>query len=326
MHTLLWEGPLLLAIRWNVNPEIFSIPLPWDGELTLRWYGLLFVSGFIIGQNLMVRWYKQEGRQEDDVYNLTLYVVAGTVLGARLGHCLFYEPARYLSDPITILYIWEGGLASHGGAIGILLAVWLYARQAPDQPYLWILDRLVILVCLGGCFIRLGNLMNSEIFGHATDLPWGFIFERASVAAYRTQPHHPTQIYEALGYLAMFFAFWRYYRKQGAQMRIGTVFGWFLIALFGFRFFVEFLKNDQVSWEGDIPLNMGQWLSIPLVLAGMAVLYYTQKHPIPIPPPVDQWGNKPGYAPKAIASDAAPAPSRQLKRAQKRKNRKTDNS
>jgi prolipoprotein diacylglyceryl transferase len=211
-------------------------------------------------------------------------VALGTILGARLGHCLFYEPSYYLSNPIEILKIWEGGLASHGAAIGIVLALWLYIRKH-KLSFLWLIDRIVIVVPLGGAFIRTGNLFNSEIYGRATDVPWAFLFERDVVrdpstgAILPNVPSHPTQIYEALSYLLIFVILFLYFRKNKDKVRDGFIFGVFLIMLFTARFFIEFIKNDQVSFESGMLFNMGQWLSLPFILIGMALIIYTDRKP-----------------------------------------------
>jgi prolipoprotein diacylglyceryl transferase len=197
----------------------------------------------------------------------------GTVIGARLGHCLFYEPEYYLSNPIEILKIWRGGLASHGAALGILLALYLWTRKF-KKKFVWILDRIVIVVALGGAFIRLGNLMNSEIYGVETSLPWGFIFIRNLEMV----PKHPTQIYEALTYFLIFaLLIWIYFRSDG-KPRKGMLFSLFLILVFGMRFLIEFIKEDQVDFEQGMALNMGQWLSIPFVLLGSGLLFWSLRN------------------------------------------------
>lgn len=260
-------------IPWNVSPEIFSVEL-FGFHFAPRWYGLLFALGFLIGQQIMFHIYRKEGKPESDVETLTIYMVLATVIGARLGHCLFYEPEVYLSDPIKILKIWEGGLASHGATIGILFGLFLYSRKKKDQPYLWVVDRIVITVALAGMMIRLGNLMNSEIYGHVTDLPWGFVFERDG----QTVPRHPTQIYEALFCLILFLVLYRIWNKRKSAMPDGLLLGIFLVALFTFRFFIEFFKEPQVAFENDMLLNMGQLLSIPAVLGGVLVLLIAQRN------------------------------------------------
>jgi phosphatidylglycerol:prolipoprotein diacylglycerol transferase len=169
---------MLNFILWSPDPAIFKIPLPNDGEHPIVWYGLLFAMGFIVGQQFMLWFFKAEGRDEKDVDQLTMYMVVAVIVGARLGHCLFYAPEDYLSDPIKILKIWEGGLASHGGAFGILIALYIYSRKKVDQSYPWILDKIGILVCLVGLFIRFGNFMNSEIIGLPTNSEYGVVFSR----------------------------------------------------------------------------------------------------------------------------------------------------
>jgi len=252
------------AINWNVNPEIFRI-----GNFAVRWYGLLFASGFLFGYLIFYKFFKKEGLTVEILDKLTIYMALGTVIGARLGHCLFYEPDYYLSNPVEILKIWKGGLASHGAAIGILLALYLFVRKY-KKSYIWILDRIVVVVALGGALIRLGNLMNSEIYGVETNLPWGFIFIRN----HEIVPKHPTQIYEALTYFSVFgLLFWIYLKTKG-QFRDGTLFGLFLILVFGIRFFIEFIKEEQVPFEEGMALNMGQLLSIPFVLLGLGILYF----------------------------------------------------
>ncbi len=259
------------AIVWNVNPEIFRI-----GSFAIRWYGVLFATGFVFGYFIMGKIFKKEGIPINVLDTLTTYMVIGTVVGARLGHCLFYEPGYYLSHPIKILEIWEGGLASHGAAVGILIALYLFSRKT-KKPYLWILDRVVIVVALAGFFIRTGNLMNSEIYGIQTSLPWGFIFERWN----ETVPKHPTQIYEGLSYLIIFFILYRIYLKKNVNLKHGYIFGLFLILLFSVRFLIEFIKEPQVGFEKNMVLNMGQLLSIPFIIAGIFFLYYSKRQKVP---------------------------------------------
>lgn len=173
---------LLSYIHWNPSPEVFHI-----GGLAIRWYGLLFASGFFFGYFIMLKFFKKEGIEVEKLDTLTTYMVFGTVLGARLGHCLFYEPAWYLSHPIKIFEVWEGGLASHGAALGIMLAIWIFGVRN-KLTFLWTIDRVVIVVALAGMFIRMGNLMNSEIFGHITTLPWGFLFPEGSKSCRSSRP------------------------------------------------------------------------------------------------------------------------------------------
>jgi phosphatidylglycerol---prolipoprotein diacylglyceryl transferase len=255
----------LLIVPWDVNPEIFRI-----GSFAIRWYGLLFASSFLFGYIIMNRIFKNENLGEEVLDRLTIYMAIGTILGARLGHCLFYEPGYYLQHPLEILMIWHGGLASHGAAIGILIALWLFSRQEKKE-YIWILDRIAIVVALSGFFIRIGNLMNSEIYGIETSLPWGFVFLRNNEVA----PKHPTQIYEALVYLTIFFLLYRlYWSKKGEHIQ-GLLISLLCILVFTARLFIEFLKEDQVAFEAAMKINMGQWLSIPFILLGIVGLYWS---------------------------------------------------
>ncbi|HPE57938.1 MAG TPA: prolipoprotein diacylglyceryl transferase [Bacteroidales bacterium] len=261
---------MLDAIVWNVKPEIFSI-----GSLSIRYYGLLFALGFVFGYIIMNYIFKKEGNPQGVLDTLTTYMVIATVVGARLGHCLFYEPEYYLAHPIDILKVWEGGLASHGAGVGIIFSLWLFSRKT-KKPLLWILDRIVIVVALAGFFIRMGNLMNSEIYGIQTDLPWGFIFERRDELV----PKHPTQIYEALFYLVIFLVLFFIYRKKGVKIQQGLLFGLFLVTLFSVRFLIEFIKEPQVGFEENMVLNMGQILSIPFIILGIYMLIRSQKKKI----------------------------------------------
>ena len=348
-------------IVWNASPEIFSL-----GLFSLRWYGLLFATGFLVGQQILIRIYKGEGKTEKHVETLTVYMVLATIIGARLGHCLFYQPEIYLKNPLEILYIWEGGLASHGAAAGILIAIYIYSRKQTDQSYLYVLDRMVITIALAGCLIRLGNLMNSEIYGKQTDASIGFVYVRGaqteigerfssfvsdvkisdkhndtilagrkyrlldlsfrSLDKYNERqflenfsrseiedhlhygqhpdlrenilvpegnlpfsideskghfeghfqiigiPRHPTQIYEALLALLLFVFLLYEYKRYKEKLPEGRIFGLFVVILFTFRVFVEYLKAPQVEFENQLFLNMGQLLSIPLIIAGLFVL------------------------------------------------------
>jgi prolipoprotein diacylglyceryl transferase len=257
-------------ITWNVSPEIFSI-----GSWSVRWYGLLFASSFFFGYLILIKVFKKEGIPIKVLDELTTYMIIGTVAGARLGHCLFYEPSYYLQHPLKIFAVWEGGLASHGAAIGIILTIIIFSRIR-KFTFLWVMDRVVIVVALSGLLIRTGNLMNSEIFGIPTDLPWGFLFLRASDPAETLDPRHPTQLYEGLSYLLIFLFLWRYYYVKNGKPSPGFLFGVFLFLIFGARFFIEFLKEPQVGFEKGMALNMGQLLSIPLVIAGIILILYSK--------------------------------------------------
>lgn len=258
-------GNFLSYIVWNADPVLI------DSFVTVRWYGLMFAIGFWIGFNIVAKMYKHEGAPEKWMGLLLIWVAAGTIIGARLGHVFFYAWDYYSEHPWKILATWEGGLASHGGAIGVIVAVILYSIFTTKRSPLWTFDKLVVAIALVGALIRIGNLMNSEIFGYPTTLPWGFMFVRSAEwhALYEGQACHPTQLYEAFCYLALFgLLMWMYWRKN-AQCRPGLIFGTFLVGIFLPRFFIEFIKNDQADFEAGMLLNMGQLLSIPFVLVGV---------------------------------------------------------
>ena len=259
----------MLFVHWHVNPVLFHI-----GGLQIRWYSLLFVSGFVIGWYLF-RWFFRREKVSEKLLDPLLYtLLIATIVGARLGHCLFYQPDYYLGSWQgfwEIFMPWKGGLASHGGAIALLLAMWWYSNHYGKKngfDFLWIMDRLCITVAFAGCMIRLGNLFNSEIYGDVTTLPWGFIFDLRG----ETEPKHPTQIYEALSYLILgLILVWVYKNKLDKVYR-GFFFGVFLIGCFGMRFLIEFIKEPQVGFEEGMALNMGQLLSIPFIIVGIAIL------------------------------------------------------
>jgi phosphatidylglycerol:prolipoprotein diacylglycerol transferase len=254
---------IISSIFWNVSPEIMKL-----GPFSLRWYGLLFASGFVLGYLILTKIYKLEKKPLADLEQLSIYVILGTVIGARLGHCLFYDPVYYLSHPIEIIKVWEGGLASHGAAIGILISIYLITKKQKDKTMLWILDRLVIVVALGGALIRLGNLFNSEIIGRPADVPWAFIFARVDDI-----PRHPAQLYESFFYLITFVVLYFTYMKTNKKSLPGYLFGLALVMIFGFRFFVEFIKENQSPFEQGMILDMGQLLSIPFVIAGFYFMF-----------------------------------------------------
>ena len=351
-------------IVWDPNPIILTL-----GPLKIVYYGLLFALGFLISQQILFYIFKKEGKPEKDVEVLTIYMVIATIVGARLGHVFFYEPAVYLADPIKILKINEGGLASHGATIGILIALWLYSKKKKDQSYFWVLDRLVIVIALTGALIRFGNFMNSEIIGLPTNSDTGVVFgrqieeviegnfaeiEKAEVfkqdgtarpdgmvpiglelqflkgnydeAAIRSyiehsikdvlvtyntvdEPHtfqdpsaeldytltqsngqffavlsllgiprHPAQLYESISCIILFFFLFALWKRMKENTPEGLFFGIFLIVIFGLRFLYEFLKENQVDFEDNLALNMGQWLSIPLVIAGILITFYVLKN------------------------------------------------
>ena len=270
---------MLNYIVWNIRPEIFIIPedIAYIGGFSVRWYGLLFALSFVFGYIILQKIFKNESIEVKVLDELTTYMIISTLVGARIGHCLFYEPEHYLANPIDILKIWEGGLASHGAAVGILLGIYFFSKRY-KRSYLWVMDRVVIVVALAGFLICTGNLMNSEIFGDITTLPWGFIFKRYYVEAYAADPRHPTQIYEGLVYLLTFVFLFNYYWSRKGVIKQGMIFGYFLVLIFGSRFFIEFIKIPQVGFEEQMFLNMGQWLSIPLILVGAALIYWSSRH------------------------------------------------
>lgn len=265
---------ILDFITWDASPVIFSI-----GPLALRWYGLAFAIGFIIGYNIVAKMFKHEGAPEKWLGILLTYVVVATIIGSRLGHVFFYQWDYYSQHPGEIFKIWEGGLASHGGVIGNFIAVWLFSIYVTKKSVSWTVDRLVVPVAMVAGLIRLGNLMNSEIYGGVTDLPWGFIFVRDG----QTLPMHPTQIYEALCYFALFGVLMWMYWKKNAQERPWLISGVFFIGVFVSRFLIEYVKNVQVGKEIEMiatyGINMGQLLSIPFIIMGVVMVVYAMTHP-----------------------------------------------
>ena len=277
-----------LTVTWNVDPILLQI-----GPVSIRYYSLLFIAGFPLGYYLFMKFYKREGVSTELLDPLLYLLLLGTVVGARLGHCLFYEPGYYLSHPVEIFKVWKGGLASHGGAIGVLLCVIIYANKYGKKhgfDKMWVFDRIAIVVSFAGCCIRLGNLFNSEIFGGATTLPWGFKFPKSYewITTYGPDVFppegvacHPTQLYEALSYLILGLVLLWIYNHKSDKIYRGWLFGVFLMVLFGMRFLIEFIKNDQVSFESGMTLNMGQLLSVPFILAGLTILILSYKYKKP---------------------------------------------
>jgi prolipoprotein diacylglyceryl transferase len=255
-------------IHWNLNPEIFHL-----GPFSVRWYGLMFAISFIIGYNIVERMFKYEKENLKWLDSLLMYIVIGTIVGARLGHVFFYGWDFYSAHPWEIIKVWHGGLASHGGGIGVITSLIIFSKKVSKRNVLWIIDRVVVPTALAGMFIRMGNLFNSEIYGVQTSLPWGIIFDRNS----ETVAKHPTQIYEALAYLLTFVVLWRAYWKTDAKARIGLLSGIFFIMVFTARFFIEFIKEDQEVFEAGMTLNRGQQLSIPFVLMGIVLVFYAYR-------------------------------------------------
>jgi len=263
---------MIAYIIWNIDPGVSP------GLEFLRWYGICWATGMLLGYQVMLTIYKREGLSIPDLDRLTVYVVLGAVIGARLGHVLFYDPVYYLDNPIEILPIrtepafqFTGliGLASHGGVLGALLALYLYCKKY-GKDLLWILDRLTIAGSLLGGFIRLGNLMNSEIVGIPAQVSWAFVFTRID-----NVPRHPAQLYEALFYLAIFFILFFLWKSGKVQNHKGFLFGLGLSSIFAQRFLLEFLKENQVAFEENLLLNMGQVLSLPLVIIGVLFMVWS---------------------------------------------------
>ncbi len=253
----------IAVVQWNVRPELVQL-----GPVEIRWYGLLFALLFWIGYSIVAWQFRVEGKNEDSLGSLLSHLVVGTIVGARLGHCLLYEPAYYLSHPVEIFKIWEGGLASHGGAAGVLIALYLYARKHPDQSCLWLLDRIAIPTALGASLIRIGNLFNSEILGRPTDVPWAFVFQRVD-----SVPRHPAQLYESIAYALIFCGLQWAYRRWRSETPRGLLLGIFLVSVFTARFLIEFYKEEQAAYEQPTFWHVGQWLSVPFIVAGAVLMW-----------------------------------------------------
>lgn len=269
-----------------------------EGYKTPNLYGLLFVSGLIVGYFVIRRMFKKEGIKEELLDKLVLYMVLATIIGARLGHVLFYGPyfdeftpegilmeRGYFSHPLDILKVWEGGLASHGGAMAILIALYFYSKRVVKMPMMWILDRIVAPVSIAAMCIRLGNLFNHEMVGDVTTAPWGFRFLHHDCYPPYDCPwemipvRHPAQLYEAISYFILFGILLYMYWKRSAWKRPGVMFGTFLVIMFSARFFIEFVKLGQTSRDEVWAINTGQMLSIPFVIAGIYFLYKGLKQP-----------------------------------------------
>ncbi|MCE2682573.1 MAG: prolipoprotein diacylglyceryl transferase [Cryomorphaceae bacterium] len=284
---------MVAAINWDVDSQLI------DGYNTPNLYGLLFVTGLIIGYFVVRKMFRKDGISDEMLDKLVLFMVVATIVGARLGHVFFYGPywdevsadgvvleRGYFSHPGDILKVWEGGLASHGAAIVILISLYIYSRRVIQKPYLWMLDRISAPIAIGGTFIRLGNLVNHEMVGDVTTVPWGFRFMHHDCippfeCSWNAIPvRHPAQLYEAICYFAAFIILMFLYWKKDLWKRPGVVFGSFLILIWGARFMVEFVKLGQTARDEYLFLNTGQLLSIPLVIAGVILLYRGLKKPI----------------------------------------------
>ena len=266
----------LLSIVWDFNPVFVTI-----GSFEIRYYSLMWAAALLVGAWIFSYFCKKEGRPQSLSDSAFLYIALGTMIGARVGHCLFYEPEYYLLKPWAIITeIRNGGLASHGATIGIIVSIWLCSRKN-KVPVMWMTDRLGVIAPISGAFIRFGNLFNSEIIGHQTDMPWGFKFMRLhrGLPVEQVPACHPTQLYEALCYILTFLVLWWMYNKTEAPRRRGLMFGVALIGIFLTRFFIEFVKINQVAFEEGMTLNMGQWLSVPFIIIGVASVWYALSHP-----------------------------------------------
>ena len=298
-------SPLLLSINWNPDPELFRL----FGSIPIRYYGLLWVVGIGLAYLVVRQQYRDKKIGDDKFEPLFFYCFFGILVGARLGHCLFYQPDYYLNHfwemilPVHFLpgggWKWTGyeGLASHGGTLGLIIALWLYCRKT-KMHYMDVLDMIAVATPITACCIRLANLMNSEIIGKPTDMPWAFVFERVDML-----PRHPAQLYEAIAYF-IFFLGMIYLYKQGrikqsekpqtdfskaaagkatagiaatSRHPRGFFFGLCLTEIFVFRFFIEFLKENQVNFEDGMTLNMGQWLSVPFIVIGVYFMFFYGK-------------------------------------------------
>jgi len=249
--------------RWNANPILLEL-----GPLHLYWYGLLFVGSFVVGSWILKKIYIREGKDFEVLESLFIYIILGAAIGARLVHCFFYDPTYYLSHPLKILAVWEGGLASHGGVMGVLLATWLFSRKYKES-FMWLLSRLAIPAALSGSAIRIGNLMNSEIVGKPTDVPWAVVFERID-----NLPRHPSQVYESIAYFTIFVFLILVYRAVKPTFATKILPALWFLTIFTVRFLLEFVKTKQASYNVDQLLTTGQWLSIPFILLGLVWLIW----------------------------------------------------
>lgn len=262
-------------LNWNVDPVIYMM----TDSFPLKYYGALFAAGLLLGYYILRKIYKKEHLSLENLDSLLIYVIVGTILGARLGHCFFYEPDYFFKHPIEILlpiqkiggvynFVGFQGLASHGGTIGVLIAIILYCKKY-KVPFFWLLDRMAVGVPVSAAFIRFGNFMNSEIYGKPTNGNWGVVFQRDDLI-----PRHPTQLYEAFSYLLIFVFLYILYKSDKIRKAQGLIFGCFMALIFMARFIIEFFKENQESFENNMIFNMGQILSIPFILLGLALIVW----------------------------------------------------
>jgi prolipoprotein diacylglyceryl transferase len=251
---------------WDINPNILEF-----GFIQLRWYGILFVGSFFLGIMILQNIYEREGRESKDLDNFLLYIIIGTVIGARLMHCVAYEPSFYFSHPLEILKVWKGGLASHGGMLGVIIALYVYTQKY-KVPFFWLLARLSIAGALTAAFVRFGNFFNSEILGLPTTVPWGIIFARIDMT-----PRHPVQLYEAFAYLVLVLILWTVYKKSSATFATRILPAIFFLFMFTVRFLLEYSKTRQAHYSTELAFSTGQLLSIPFILLGMVWIIWAFK-------------------------------------------------
>ncbi len=258
----------LLKIIWDVNPSVF--PESWGIPLDIRWYGVIYAIGFFLAIKIIDQTFKHDNAPKGWTDKVFFYLILATIVGSRLGHCFFYDWDYYSQNIMEIFMVWRGGLASHGGAIALLVGVWLLSRYMTKQNMFWLADRVFMGSALVASLIRIGNLMNSEIYGSPTDLPWGFVFARGS--EHIGQACHPTQIYESLAYLLVFgILMFVYWKKEGGKYN-GLLSGIGFLGIFIARQFIEIIKNNQSAFEDNMTFNMGQWLSVPFVILGITLI------------------------------------------------------
>jgi prolipoprotein diacylglyceryl transferase len=251
---------------WNVNPNILEF-----GSLQLRWYGVLFVGSFFLGLMILQWIYKREGKDSAVLDYLLIYVMVGAIVGSRLVHCFFYEPEYYLTQPLEILKVWKGGLASHGGLAGVLVALYFFSKRY-NTPYMWLLSRIAIPGALTAAFVRFGNLFNSEILGLPSQLPWAMVFTRVD-----SIPRHPVQLYEAFAYLITLMILIAIYRKASPIFATKILPGIFLVLVFTARFLLEYTKTKQETYTIDLPFSTGQLLSVPYIILGIVWILWALK-------------------------------------------------
>lgn len=254
-------------IHWNIDPELIAL-----GPFHFRWYGVLFALGFIAGYYVLGWMFRREGRREEDLNRLLIYTMIGVVVGARLGHCIFYDPQFYFTHPIEMLKVWEGGLASHGAAMGIIIAFLLYVRRTKDMSFWWLADRAAVVIPIAAMCVRIGNFFNSEIVGLPTNGAWGVVFQR-----YDSVPRHPVVLYEAAAYLVLFLLLFMLYKKGNVLRTPKLNAGIFVTGLFTARFFLEFFKTGQSTLDPSMPITMGQLLSLPLVIFGIWLIFASRR-------------------------------------------------